>query len=133
MGAQNKRPYGWWIAEIVERYVYDDEDVHNPQRRSTAWVNTIMLKARDRNHAYKKAIAYAEIGKGEEGHFTNEKTGRGFRIISQGIEDLYPVYDEIDEDGFEVFYTEYKNTSVKRIKSWIKEKHQLQGFDDNVE
>src|SRR4030042_345840 len=104
----NKSPYGWWAVTVIERYLYDDEDENNPRRRSTAWINTIMLKARDRNHAYRKAIAYTEINKGEEGYITDEKTGRRFRIVSQGLSDLFPVYDEIDEDGFEVAYTEHK-------------------------
>jgi hypothetical protein len=129
---KNRSPYGWWVATIIERFVYDDEDERNPKRCSTAWVNTVMLKARDRHHAYRKAISYAEIGKGDEAHGIDEKTGRGFRIVTQGLQSLLPVYDEIDEDGFEVLWQEYENVSVDRIESWLKEKHELEVFDDTV-
>ena len=128
---KNKSPYGWWVAMVVERYVYDDEDEDNPRRRSTAWVNTIMLKARDRNHAYRKAIAHAELLKGKESHGTDEKTGRGFRIVTLGLAGLLPVYDEMDEEGFEVLWREYENITVGRIESWLKEKHELEIFDDS--
>ncbi len=130
---KNKSPYGWWVAIEVQRYVYDDEDESNPKRRSTAWVNTIMLKARDRHHAYRKAIAYTEVLKGKEGHGTDEKTSRGFRIVTLGLAGLIPVYDEIDEEGFEVIFEEYENISVARIESWLKEKHELPVFDDSAD
>lgn len=127
---RNSSPYGWWTATVIERFVYDDEDVTNPLRRSTAWENTVMVKARDRNHAYRKVIEYTNRSEAE---FTDDKSGRRFRVVFQGLSDLLPVYDEIDEDGFEVSFTKYEKITVRRIESWLREKHELQAFDDEVE
>jgi hypothetical protein len=49
---KNKSPTGWWVATIIERFEFDDEDRSNLRRRCHAWSNVVVLKARDRNHAY---------------------------------------------------------------------------------
>ena len=62
---RNKSQYGWWVATCLERFEYFDENKSNLNRRCIAWENTILLKAKDRNDAYKKAI---ENGKREGSH-----------------------------------------------------------------
>ena len=59
---KNISPHGWWCATIIERFEYENEDYLNLKRRCKAWTNTIILKAKDHEEAYKKAMEYGELG-----------------------------------------------------------------------
>jgi hypothetical protein len=127
---ENKSPEGWWVAEIIERLEFEDEDTSNPRRRCRAWRNTVMVKARDRNDAYRKAIRYAQIGKDDPNPWIGEHAGRRVKCVFEGISSLLPVYDFLDEDGTEILYHDMKNITVRRVKSWVKRKEDLEVFDD---
>ena len=128
--SKNKSITGWWVASIIERFEYDDEDKPNLRRRCRAWCNVVILKARDRNHAYRKAIAYGRQGKSEENDWVQEGTGRKCKLIFEGLASLLPVSDEFDEDGAEILFEDHENITVGRVKSWIRQKHELEVFDD---
>ncbi|MFV1976928.1 MAG: hypothetical protein ACC651_14370 [Candidatus Scalindua sp.] len=48
----------------------------------------------------------------------------------EGLISLLPIYEEL-EDGAELIWNEYENISVKKVKSWIRKKEELETFDDN--
>jgi hypothetical protein len=129
--SRNKSPFGWWAATIVERFEFDDEDTLNPRRRCLAWSNLVLLKARDRNHAYRKAIAYGDLGTERESTWVQEKSGRKGKWIFEGLSSLLPVYDPIDEDGTEIVWEEHERITVGRVKSWVRDKEDLEVFDDS--
>lgn len=124
---RNKSPFGWWIAAYIERFEYDDENQENPNRRCLAWENTIIIKARNREAAYKKAEKVGRLGDGNEGYSTED--GRRGRWRYDGLTSLLPIYEEL-EDGAEILWKEYENRSVKKIRSLVKAKEELECFDD---
>ena len=123
----NKSRYGWWIATIVERYEHFDENKANLNRRCTAWMNTVLIKAASRDEAYRKAIAHGKRGTvsicGPEG-------GRQGHWFFEGLASLLPIYEKL-EDGAELMWEQSVNITVKTVKAGIKEKRELECFQDD--
>ena len=123
---RNRSPRGWWIAPYLERFEYYDENRRNLNRRCVAWENTILVRANDRDQAWKKAVAFGRLSDGNEGW---DETGRKGAWHYEGLTSLLPVYDDL-EDGGELVWVEHPRSSVKRIKAMVKTKRQLESFDD---
>ena len=124
---QNRSPYGWWIAAYVIRFEYYDEDRKNPNRRCLAWENTIILKANDRNEAYRKAVRFGRQASGDE--MWQSDSGRKGVWRFEGLTSLLPIYEEL-EDGAEVMWRKYTNRTVKTIQALAKSKEELESFND---
>ncbi len=131
LASKNKSPTGWWVATIIERFEFEDEDTSNLRRRCQAWSNVVVLKARDRNQAYSKAVRYGKLAKSDENDWSDIDTGRRGRWIFEGLASLLPVFDSFDEDGSEILFDDYENVSVGRVKRWIKQKKDLEVFNDS--
>ena len=124
---KNNSPVGWYIASILVRLEWQDEDVSNPRRRCKAWENTILIRANSLQEAYEKAIA-----KGKQ----EEEAGKIWKVDNEdikgqwhfeGLTNLLPVYDEI-EDGSEIMWMEHENKSVHKIQSWVAENKSWEDF-----
>jgi hypothetical protein len=48
----------------------------------------------------------------------------------EGLTSLLPIYEEL-EDGAEIIWKEHPNRTLKKIRSWIKSKYELESFDDS--
>jgi hypothetical protein len=128
--SKNKSPTGWWVATIIERFEDEGEDRSNPRRRCRAWSNVVILKARDRNQAYNKAMRYGKLGK--NGYdWIDTATRRKARLVFEGLASLLPLYDPFDEDGSEILFEDYQDVTVGRVKRWVKQKKDLEVFDDS--
>ncbi len=124
---RNHSPHGWWIASYIERPQWDDEPKPSNDTRCKAWENTIILKAKDREAAYKKVLRLTK----SRSDFGDAKGRRTGRWVFEGITSLLPIYDELT-DGAEVLWIEYRNRKYKTIKSWTKQKMELEVFDDTL-
>jgi hypothetical protein len=124
---RNRSPHGWWVATLIERFEYYDEDKPNQRRRCTANENVVLIKARGREQAYKKALAEGQAVNGIEA--VNLDTRRKGIWVFEGISSLLPVYDKL-EDGAEILWTSHANVTVGRVRSWIREKAELEVFRD---
>ena len=122
----NRSPHGWWLAVLVERYEHFDEDVTNPNRRCTCWRNTILIKARDRNEAYRKAVAQGKLG---QDTVCGPAHGRQGHWVFEGLCSLLPVYDQL-EDGAEILWEQAENITVKTVKACVRAKKALECFQD---
>ncbi len=129
MKTKNKSPFGWWVATLIERWESENEETSNLKRRCIAWTNIIILKAKDRDEAYSKAMEYGNLGKDNNYDFVSEKTNKRFKIVFEGLSSLLPIYDKIDKDGTEIFFDE-EYVTVGRVKSWIRKKDELEVFND---
>jgi hypothetical protein len=128
--SKNKSPTGWWVATIIERFEDEGEDRSNPRRRCRAWSNVVILKARDRNQAYNKAMRYGKLGK--NGYdWIDTATRRKARLVFEGLASLLPLYDPFDKDGSEILFEDYQDVTVGRVKRWVKQKKDLEVFDDS--
>ena len=126
---KNKSPFGWWVATLVERFEYENENQSNLKRRCRVWTNTIILKAKDREEAFDKANKYGNLGKEDSYSFIDEKTKRKSKLVFEGISSLLPIYERIENDGTEILF-EDQYVTVGRIKSWIRNKEELEVFQN---
>jgi hypothetical protein len=111
------------------RLQYSDEDVENLNRRCLAWENTIILQAANREKAYAKACRLGKQSNGSE--VTELETGRKGTFVFEGLKRLLPIYEEL-EDGAEVLWREHAGVAVRTVKSWIREKSDLEVFKDEA-
>jgi hypothetical protein len=128
--SKNKSPTGWWVATIIERFEDEGEDASNPRRRCRAWSNVVILKARDRNQAYNKAVRYGKLGKNGYDWIGTATRGKA-RLVFEGLASLLPLYDPFDENGTEILFEDYENITVGRVKRWVRQKKDLEVFDDS--
>jgi hypothetical protein len=133
---RNRSPYGWWIASYLERFEYYDEPKGNLSRRCLAWENTIILKARNREDAYRKAVAASRSGYDRRGRgceawdVGGTRPGRKGAWRYEGLTSLLPIYDEL-EHGAEVLWKEHRGRAVRKIHSLVRSKSELEAFDDS--
>jgi hypothetical protein len=125
--SRNKSPFGWWVASYLERFEYEDENKDKLNRRCVAWENTIIIKARNREEAYRKAEKIGKLNNSNEAYRT--MSGRMGIWKYEGLTSLLPIYEEL-EDGAEIIWKAHENITVKKVKSWVKEKNGLEAFDD---
>jgi Domain of unknown function (DUF4288) len=124
---RNRTRHGWWIATCLERFEYYDENRRNLNRRCLAWENTILIKARNREEAWRKAVAQGRLSEGSEAW--DSETGRKGAWHFEGLTSLLPVYDRL-EDGAEIIWVEHAGRTVRRIRGLVKKKHELEAFAD---
>ena len=92
------------------------------ESRCQVWENTRLIRARNRDEAFRKATRLGQAGsplqtKGGEWRFA-------------GISMLLPVYEEI-EDGAEILWVDCGKMSVRSIKKLVRSRRELSVFDDN--
>jgi hypothetical protein len=102
------------------------EDRRKLTRRCLAWENTVLLKARNRHEAWRKAM---RLGKLAQSEVREVGSGRKGVWRFEGLTCLLPVYERL-EDGAEVMWVEHAGRSVKAIRALVKAKHDLEAFDD---
>jgi len=124
---RNHTPYGWWIASYIVRAAWDDEQDPKLESRCLAWENTIILQAPNREAAYEKAILLASQDSSEfDGG--KRKVRKGHWVF-EGLTSLLAIHDKL-EDGAEILWVEHKNRTVRKVRSWVKNKNELEAFDD---
>jgi hypothetical protein len=111
----------------LERFEYNDEDRRQQNRRCLAWENTILVKARNRDEAWRKAMAQGRLGDRSEAR--NVTSGRAGVWRFEGLTCLLPIYDSL-EDGAELLWVEHRGRSVRSIRALVRPKRLLQAFDD---
>jgi len=124
---RNRNHAGWWIASFIERFEYYDENKANLNRRCLAYENTILIRAPNREVAYRKAVAQGRLSNGSEGW--SSSSGRKGAWRFDGLTGLLPVYEEL-EDGAEILWQKHADVTVRRIRSRIKRKQELSVFND---
>lgn len=129
---KNESPVGWYVASVLIRLEwYDEKDNdNNLDLQWLAWENQILIKANDPEEAYVKALKRGKLDEvnGEVWETDNEE--RKGRWKFEGLTSLLLIYDDL-EDGAEIAWTEYKDESIKKIKSWVKAKEELEVFSDD--
>jgi hypothetical protein len=127
--SKNISPVDWYVAFILVRFEWYDEDKSHTSRRCLAWENQILIKANNPEEAYAKAIELGEAQEenGEMWEVGNKERKRKGRWRFEGLTSLIPLYDEL-QDGAEISWKEHKNCTVKKIQSRVKQKETLEVF-----
>jgi hypothetical protein len=124
---RNRKHTGWWLARFIERFEYDDENKRNLKRRCLAWENTVLIQAKDREQAFRKAVVRARLVEGLESWDAGSSRKGAWRF--EGLTSLLPIYEEL-ADGAEIVWTEHAGKSVETIRRRVKKKRELEAFDD---
>jgi len=115
----------WFVASILLRFEYVDEDRSNPRRRCLAHENTHLIRATSPQVAYRKALRIGRAWAADPPYRNIEGKLCRWRFV--GLTNLLPVYEPL-EDGAEVFWTEHSNRQVSTIERLVRAKEQLQAF-----
>ena len=121
---RNRSESGWWIFDEVEQWVSNRQRKLTRGSRCPVWVNTRILRAKNRDQAYRKAVALGRFG------HPSKTNGGEWRFA--GISRLLPIYDGL-EDGAEILWTKLGCIPITKIKKLVKTKRQLPVFNDNDE
>lgn len=114
---------GWWLYKEVEQWVSNRQKKLTPASRCLVWENTRIIKAKNRNEAFRKAMHL-----GQSVH-PSKTDGGEWRFA--GISLLLPIYDDL-EDGAEVLWTTRGKMQQKNIQKLVKTKKQLPVFNDKA-
>ena len=123
---RNRNQTGWWIASIVMRFEYYDEDKDDLKRECLVWDNLILVEAEDREDAFVKSN---KLGIAGENEAWETDTGRKGKWKFEGLSGLLPMYDEFAH-GAELLWNEYDGISVEKAKSMVLPKSELECFED---
>ena len=126
---RNCSPYGWWVASYIERFEWKSDDRSKPNRRCLAYENTILIKAPDRESAYKKALGASNCLHAEWRSYGDKPPGRPGRWVFEGLTSFLAIHDEL-ENGAEIIWRIHGGRRVSTIKSLVKTKQQLEAFID---
>ncbi|MCC6140562.1 MAG: DUF4288 domain-containing protein [Nitrospira sp.] len=126
VSCRNIAPFGWWIASYIERAVWDDKPIVRLTARCLAWENTVLLKASNREAAYKKVL---RLYSRNLSTFQDNKTNRTGHWVFEGITSLLPIYEKL-QDGAEILWCEHTGKTLKGIRSRVKRMKDLEAFDD---
>jgi hypothetical protein len=103
-------PVGWYVGTYQLRFVeLASKTNQEPDRRFSVWDNTVLVKASNLVEAYRKIT---KIGRGATKPYKGGPDAVAVRWLFEGIIELVPVYEEI-EDGAEIMWA----NRVKSLKS----------------
>jgi hypothetical protein len=114
----NTSPVNWYVAHLLVRFEFYDEDKSNQNRRCLTWKNEYLIRANSPNEAYNKAIKLGKLEQNEGWILDGKRKGKWH---FEGLTSLLPIYEEL-EDGAEISWTKYENKAVRTIKGWVKQK-----------
>lgn len=121
---KNRSQSGWWIFREVQQWVSSRQKTLSDDTRCLVWENTRLIRARNRDEAYRKAIRLGQAG--------DPSRTKGGEWRFAGISMLLPVYENI-EDGAEILWVDRGRMPIRSIKKLVRSKRNLPVFDDNNE
>jgi len=126
---RNQSPFGWWLASYIQRFEYKDARSKSPSSRCLAWENTIIVKAKNLELAYRKAITIGKQNSALKWSRYGSTPGRLGRWKFEGLTSFLPIYEEL-LDGSEIAWDEHRGTTLGAVQKRVKAKHELDTFSD---
>lgn len=126
---RNQSPFGWWLASYIQRFEFKDAQPKSLSARCLAWENTILVKAKNRELAYRKAVAIGKQNSAVKWSRYGSPPGRLGRWKFEGITSFVPIYEEL-QDGSEISWDEHRGTTLGAVRKRVKSKQELDTFED---
>jgi hypothetical protein len=111
----------WYISHEL---LYAETKKEAPTERLTVWENLILIRAKSRDEAYKKAMKHGKISEDKV-----KIDGKPGELKFLGLRDLVLIYDEL-EDGAELEWHETQLTKTK-MKKLLRAKKRLHAFNSS--
>lgn len=124
---RNHAPHGWWIASYLQRFEWKGAKPTTRRSKPLCWEHTVILTAKDRDSAFRKAIALGRSSATGKWQLLDEPPGQLGRWIFEGLTSLLPIYDSL-EDGAEVLWQEHTHKTLGSLRQRIKPKAKLEVF-----
>jgi hypothetical protein len=106
-------PVGWYVGSYLLRFVELDEPGNeDPDARFMAWENTVIVRARDLDEAFRKIEL---VGMQGTEPYQGGPEGVPVRWIFEGITELLPIYEPL-EDGAEIMWEERDAESLRSLR-----------------
>jgi hypothetical protein len=89
--------------------------------RFLTWENTVIVKARNLDHAYDRVVSIAKR------HTKPYKGGRDavdVQWLFEGVTELLPIYERL-RDGSEIMRTEHRPQALKNIRKRVRKKEEF--------
>jgi hypothetical protein len=119
---RNRSPIGWYVGSYLLRFVeLNRRGNDNLTRRFLSWENTVLVKAKDLDHAFDKV---SKIGRGHTAPYKGGPDEVRVRWIFEGITELLPVYEEM-ADGSEIMWTERKPRTLRKLRTMVRSRAAL--------
>lgn len=119
--SRNRSPSGWWIFAEVQYWVQTKPIDGKFSERVDVWESTRILRARNRDEAYRKANEFGRVG-------MPSKTKAGVWKFA-GISMLLPIYEKL-ADGAEVLWTKRGRMTKEKALALTIRKNDLPVFCD---
>ncbi len=118
---KNLSPVGWYVGSYILRFIECKAKGNNRlNKKFLVWENTVIVKARNQDHAFDKIEALA---KKETKPYKGGPKGIDVQWLFEGITEVLPIYEELG-DGAEIMWAKYER-SLKKIRSWRRTKAQV--------
>ena len=117
-------PTGWYVAVIIKRFEYYEEDTSDQERTCSVYEHVILIQAKSALEAYDKAIANGVAIEGVECVDLERRKGE-FKFV--GLNELLPMYDPF-EDNAEVLCTDHHDVTVEYAENLCTPKPELGVF-----
>ena len=122
MKDKNTSPVGWYVGSYLLRFVeIEDKNKNDPEKRFLSWENTIIVKAKSFNDAYKKVV---KIAKSNTKPYHGGEKGIPVQWVFEGVTELLPIYEEL-EDGSEIMWAEHSPRKLKSLRKYVRECDEL--------
>jgi hypothetical protein len=117
--SKNISPYGWYVGSYLLRFV-ERANKRNYQLQSKflTWENTVIVKARNLNHAYDKVTS---IAKQQTKPYKSGRDAVDVQWLFEGVTELLPIYEKLG-DGAEIMWAERRSQTLKTIRKRVRKK-----------
>lgn len=106
-------PVGWYVGSYLLRFVEIDEPGNDePDARFLAWENTVIVRARNLDEAFRKVEV---IGMQHTEPYKGGPEEVPVRWLFEGITDLLPIYEPLN-DGAEIMWEEHDAESLRSLR-----------------
>jgi hypothetical protein len=121
--SKNISPYGWYVGSYLLRFV-ELANKRNYQLRSRflTWENTVIVKARNLNHAYDRVVS---IAKRCTKPYKGGRDAVDVQWLFEGVTELLPIYEKLG-DGAEIMWAERRPQTLKSIRKRVRKKGEFQ-------
>jgi hypothetical protein len=120
--SKNISPYGWYVGSYLLRFVeLTKKGRYNLRTKFLTWENTVIVRARNLNHAYDRVVLMAKR------HTKPYKGGRDavdVHWLFEGVTKLLRIYEKLG-DGAEIMRAEHRPRTLGSIRKRVKKKGQF--------
>lgn len=106
-------PVGWYVGSYLLRFVeFDEAGSEDLEARFLAWENTVIVRARDLEEAFRKVEA---VGRAQTVPYEGGPDAVPVQWLYEGITDLLPIYEPL-EDGAEIMWEEHEAVPLGELR-----------------